>query len=153
MMEPTGSYVLLVSLQDLFPLQIRKKLCENTVGAGQSSDGTHTHTDRVEASATTCVAYPCTDSVAFIVDELDIYAARVFRHRFGCRILQRLQEHCPWTPRVPLVTEVVGQGDVCPTHRELHEGSASSNMKACAVCGVTRARDTPRGMTRKGHDR
>jgi pumilio RNA-binding family len=50
----------------------------------------------------------------FIIDEISGSACSVARHRYGCRVLQRLFEHCPPAQLRGLLDELLGEAvDLC----------------------------------------
>jgi len=58
-----------------------------------------------------------TAQAAFIVEEISGMAEEVACHRFGCRILCRLQEHCASATRsIPLLDEALSKADVLCKH-------------------------------------
>jgi len=60
---------------------------------------------------------PC--SIQFIFDELAYWPLSwvgVSKHRFGCRVLERLLEHCPEDMTLPLVEAVVGEANALARH-------------------------------------
>jgi len=52
----------------------------------------------------------------FIIDEICGFAARVARHKYGCRILQRLFEHCSAEQMLGIVDELLGEAAELSTH-------------------------------------
>jgi len=54
---------------------------------------------------------------AFIAEEISGAAVEVACHRFGCRILCRLQEHCASSTRsIPLLDKVIAEADILCKH-------------------------------------
>jgi len=53
----------------------------------------------------------------FIIDELRMAGVgKVARHRYGCRVLQRLLEHCPQEQLYPLVVDLLQDAYALSTH-------------------------------------
>jgi len=67
-----------------------------------------------------CITTMKPASVQFIINELTHNgtggAAHAARHRFGCRIIERLLEHCSEEQLTPLVEEILAEGVVLSGH-------------------------------------
>merc|ERR1712232_475772 len=57
-----------------------------------------------------CIDVLTPPEMQFVIDELQGCAVVTARHRFGCRIIQRLIEHCPSKQTEDLVDEVMTDG-------------------------------------------
>lgn len=67
-----------------------------------------------------CITTMKPASVQFIIDELTHNgtggAAHAARHRFGCRIIERLLEHCSEEQMAVMVNELLAEGAMLSTH-------------------------------------
>jgi pumilio RNA-binding family len=66
-----------------------------------------------------CIEVLPPQAVQFIIDELAFWPmswAGVAKHRFGCRVIERLLEHCPEDMTVPLTDAVVSDASALARH-------------------------------------
>jgi pumilio RNA-binding family len=66
-----------------------------------------------------CIEVLPPQSVQFIVDELEFWPMSwvgVAKHRFGCRVIERLLEHCPEDMTAPLTDAVVSDASALARH-------------------------------------
>jgi hypothetical protein len=89
-----------------------------------------------------CIEILPPEESQFIIDELRMAGVgSVVRHRFGCRILQRLLEHCPQQQLEPLTCEIQQDSFALSTHIYGHyvlqhlveHGSAEDIQCICAM--------------------
>ena len=61
-----------------------------------------------------CIELIPPEKLGFLFEEMSGHAVTAARHRYGCRVLERLLEHCPSSQTAPLIEEVLlGTQQLC----------------------------------------